>query len=90
MKDILGTDFYWGGTYVVKTDDGSYFVDRRLDTETPYSVFSEYPKDDSVEVDKHVAYELIALLSRYAPPQGKECQIRDVLGSLHAKYQILT
>ena len=91
MTKILSVDFCLdGGTSVIETDDGTYYVDIRLETTTECSVFPSYPENDSVVVEDQMAYELIALLSRYIPKQGEERSIRILLDGLHERYQILT
>lgn len=44
-------DFYKdGGTMVIGTDKGDFFIDNRISSETKGKIYSEYPKSDNSNV----------------------------------------
>jgi len=65
---ILDVDFCWdGGSAIIKTSDGQYAVDRRLDTDTPNSIWDRHPDDEgAVRVDE-VHDKLVVALKLYKP-----------------------
>jgi len=59
--------YFDGGTVAVLTTKGTYFIDRRLETETPMAVYATYPGEKESEIidDTKLIRELYAALIRF-------------------------
>lgn len=62
--NILRTDYYLdGGTMVAYTDKGDFYVDHRINTQTPSEIYDCHPNEDGAQiVDDETKIELIAAL----------------------------
>lgn len=39
-----------GGTIILETDEGTFYIDRRIDTKTPDQLYDEYPDKSDAEI----------------------------------------
>ena len=65
MRIISINTYRDGGTYCILTDKGEYYVDRRIHTETPYSVYDKYPDKEEACIVNEVKDELLSAIKDY-------------------------
>ena len=70
MKILSYDNYLDGGTLMLKTDKGTYYVDSRIGTKTQDEIYDKYPDDEGAE---------------YVSPEIKE-EIRKCLKGYHDQY----
>jgi hypothetical protein len=63
---IANVDFFMdGGSAQISTDEGEFYVDRRLHTTTPGTVWDKHPDEDGASRRDNIRHCLIASLRTY-------------------------
>ena len=39
-----------GGTYKIESDIGTYYIDHRIDTDTPNAIYDKYPDEEKARI----------------------------------------
>ena len=79
---IHSIDYYFdGGTARIDTDTQSIFVDRRIDTDTPYALYSHYPAY-GIKIINQCKAELIVALEYYLIANPTEKCTEELLKGL--------
>jgi len=74
---ILSHDAYLdGGTIKLETNIGTYYVDNRIDTDTPNEVYDRYPDDKGASI---VSTDIKAALTLALGEYHQSDYIKDIL-----------
>ena len=77
--------FYFdGGTAIIITDDGNYYIDRRNNSKTPMLIYDKYPTDNGASIVGGVCDELLCSLKLYMDKSDNSAAIKILIKDLNS------
>ena len=84
--------FFDGGTAILYTDEGNYYIDRRLDTTTPIHVYKDHHPDEDISVhieDRETIRDVYNAIVEFVSRNSEDTYVRSSCTSYDIVIKVL-